>query len=236
MQSSSEDRPTKKAILDSCHLLSSLTQDQRIELATVSHLASADRGELIWLAGATPDTIAVIGTGFVKMTKNSSQGTETTVELVGPGQCIGVLAAIEGRNMPLNAAAITPTWHLKVPTKALLDLYERVDALKDQIVKSIGPRLRKAHEMMSRLSSGSVEERLAAVLFILADSYGIGSGSHIKINVPLTRQDLSEMAGTTVESAIRVMSKWQKEGIVSTEHQMITICRQPELEECLAKL
>jgi CRP/FNR family transcriptional regulator len=170
------------------------------------------------------------------MTKNTPQGTETTVELVGPGQCIGVLAAIEGRSMPLNAAAITPTWHLKVPTRSLLELYEQVSALKDQVVKSIGPRLRKAHEMMSRLSSGTVEERLAAVLFILADSYGLKSSDGVRINVPLTRQDLSEMAGTTVETAIRVMSKWQKEGVVSTEHQMITICKSSELENCLSKI
>lgn len=230
------ERPTKKGVLESCDLFRTITAEQLGQLAVDSTMASADRGELIWLAGAMPETIAILGSGFVKMTKNSPQGTEITVELVGPGQFIGVLAAIEARNMPLNAVAITPVWYLKVPTRLLLSLYEEVSALKDQIVKSIGPRLRKAHEMMSRLSTGTVEERLAAVLFILAESYGIKRENKIEITVPLTRQDLSEMAGTTVETAIRVMSKWQKEGVVSTEHQIITICKQRELEGCLDKL
>lgn len=230
------DRPTKKSVLESCGLFRTITAEQLAQLAADSTIASADRGELIWLAGASPDTIAVLGTGFVKMTKNSPQGTEITVELVGPGHCIGVLAAIEGRDMPLNAVAITPVWYLKVPTRLLLNLYDEVSALKDQVVKSIGPRLRKAHEMMSRLSSGTVEERLAAVLFILAESYGKKNAEKIEISVPLTRQDLGEMAGTTVESTIRVMSKWQKEGVVSTAHQIITICKNRELEGCLSKI
>lgn len=236
MHCAPEDRPTNISILDRCSLLSSLSAEQRSELASYSKMASADRAELLWLAGESPDTIAVIGTGFVKMTKNSPQGTETTVELVGPGQCIGVLAAIEGRDMPLNAVAVTPTWYLKVPTRLLMSLYDEVIALKDQVVRSIGPRLRKAHEMMSRLSSGTVEERLAAVLFIVAESYGHATQAGIELRVPLTRQDLSEMAGTTVETTIRVMSKWQKDGIVSTEHQIITICDQSRLEGCLAKI
>jgi len=234
MNHDSSERPSKRSVLDSCDLFHTLARDQKELLAASSTMASAERGEMIWIAGASPESIAIVGQGFVKMTKNSAQGTEITVELVGPGQCIGVLAAIEGRDMPLNAVAITPVWYLRVPTRLLLNLYEEVVALKDQVVKSIGPRLRKAHEMMSRLSSGTAEERIAAVLFILAESYGRKQGNKVEITVPLTRQDLGEMAGTTVETAIRVMSKWQKEGIVSTEHQMITICRPDELENCLS--
>lgn len=71
--------------------------------------------------------------------------------------------------------------------------------------------------MMTRMSSGTVEERLAAVLLILVDSYGKRDSEGLHLLVPLTRQDLSEMAGTTVESTIRVMSRWQKQGIIRTD-------------------
>jgi CRP/FNR family transcriptional regulator len=167
------------------------------------------------------------------MTKNSAQGSEIALEIIGPGQYIGLLAAIEGDVFPLNAVAITSTWYLKVPTTVLMKLYNDQPDLKDQVVRSIGPRLRKAHDMMSRLSSGTVEERLAAVLFILTDSYGNRTGSQVTLTVPLTRQDLSEMAGTTVETTIRVMSKWQKEGIVATHHQIITILREDLLTKAI---
>jgi len=101
------------------------------------------------------------------------------------------------------------------------------------MVRSISPRLRKAHEMMSRMSTGKVEQRIAATLLILVQSYGTETEEGMHIEVPLTRQDISEMAGTTVETTIRVMSRWQKEGLVTTRNQNITIVNPDALSESL---
>ncbi len=87
--------------------------------------------------------------------------------------------------------------------------------------------------MMARMSMGRMEQRLAAVLLILMDSYGQPQKLGTRIVVPLTRQDLAEMAGTTVETAIRIMSKMQKEGIVKTDRQMITVLDPASLSELL---
>ena len=83
------------------------------------------------------------------------------------------------------------------------------------------------------MSTGKVEQRIAAVLLILADSYGVSQSDGMRIAVPLTRQDLSEMAGTTVETSIRVMSRFQKDGILATDKQLITILDQAALSESL---
>ena len=101
--------------------------------------------------------------------------------------------------------------------------------MKISLVIKADPKdgLRRAHDMMARMSTGKVEQRIAAVLLILMDSCGIGVEGGTRLNVPLTRQDISEMAGTTVETTIRVMSKWQKANLIETAHQVITI-NQPE--------
>jgi CRP/FNR family transcriptional regulator len=167
------------------------------------------------------------------MTRGTTHGQEIVMELLGPGQCLGLYAAIEGRPFPLSAVAVTHAWYVKIPTSVLLPVYRESDLLKDQMVRNLSPRLRKAHEMMARLSSGRVEERIAAILFILADTYGSRSDHRLQLHVPLTRQDISEMAGTTVETTIRVLSRWQKDGVVCTERQVITILDPPRLEEIL---
>jgi CRP/FNR family transcriptional regulator len=221
-------------VVEACSLLNGLTQEDRQEIAAHSFTAYAERGELIWSAGSPAEFVAIIGVGFVKMTKTSPGGQESAVELVGPGQCIGLFAAIEGRQFPLNAVAVTNTWYLKVPARVICAYYERSSSFKDQILRNLAPRLRKAHEMMSRLSSGRVEERIAAVLFLLADSYGSPQAQGMRIEVPLTRQDISEMAGTTVETTIRVLSKWQKEGVVATDHHIITILKEDDLQDIIS--
>jgi CRP-like cAMP-binding protein len=147
---------------------------------------------------------------------------------------LGLLAAIEGRVYPLNAVAVTNTWYLKIPTKMFVDLYAANANLQDTLLRSLAPRLRRAHEMMARMSSGKIEQRLAAVLLILTGSYGRESRDGTALSVPLTRQDLSEMAGTTIETTIRVMSRWQKKNVLTTDHQLITIHDTDFLEAMLA--
>ncbi|MBS1713790.1 MAG: Crp/Fnr family transcriptional regulator [Armatimonadetes bacterium] len=197
-------------------------------------MSYAGRGELIWLAGSPIQFAAVIGSGFIKMTRTTPQGNEVAVELLGPGQCLGLMVLLEGRTYPLNAVAVTDCWYLKVPSRAFLDLYDANPGLRDTMFRSLAPRLRRAHEMMARMTSDKVEQRVAAILLILLDSYGRESDRGVTLTVPLTRQDLSEMAGTTVESTIRVMSRWQKEGAVTTDKQWITVLDLASLESLLA--
>jgi CRP-like cAMP-binding protein len=229
------ERPGNGAVVESCTLLNALDDEQRGELVAGSFMAYVERGEVIWTAGAPAEFVAVVGVGFVKMTKSSAHGQELAMELLGPGQIFGMMAAIEGRSFPLSAVAVTNTWYLKIPTRLFLPIYSRSSSLKDQVVRNLGPRLRKAHEMMGRLTSGRVEERIAAVLFILADSYGIEVPAGVQITVPLTRQDLAEMAGTTVETTIRILSRWQKERIVKTERHVLTILDQAALIEAVQR-
>lgn len=224
------ERPSNIAVVEACSILNALNEEDRQALAGESFMAYAARGELIFGAGAPSETVGIVGTGFVKMTRTSATGQEMTVELLGPGQCFGLLVAIEGRAYPLSAIAVTNCWYLKVPTRTILPYYQGSGAFKDNVVRYIGPRLRKAHEMMARLSSNRVDERIAAVLLILATTYGVREDGWVQIAVPLTRLDVAEMAGTTVETAIRTFSRWQKAGILATEHQRITILKEEQLE------
>ncbi|MBV6459461.1 MAG: hypothetical protein HONBIEJF_02609 [Fimbriimonadaceae bacterium] len=218
------ERPSICEVIEACSIMNILMPEERQQLAGDSFLAYAERGEAIWIAGAPSDFFGIVGNGFVKMTRTTPQAAEIAVELLGPGQCFGLLATIEGRAFPLSATAVTNCWYLKVPRRAILGLYQENAQLRDMMLRNLAPRLRRAHDMMARMSAGKIEHRIAAVLLILADSYGrSGKLGGIRLNVPLTRQDIAEMAGTTVETCIRVMSRWQKSGIVTTDHQVITL-------------
>jgi len=227
------DRPSNISVIEACSLFNAVTSNQRQALAERSFMAFAERGESIWRAGTPAQIAAIAGVGFVKMTRSTPQGMEVAVELLGPGQVFGLLASIEGGIFPLTATAVTNCWYLKLPADIIRTTYEESNQFKDQMVRSISPRLRKAHEMMSRMSTGKVEQRIAATLLILVQSYGTETEEGMHIEVPLTRQDISEMAGTTVETTIRVMSRWQKEGLVTTRNQNITIVNPDALSESL---
>lgn len=192
-------------------------------------VAHAEKGGLIWLDGTREDYFCVVGRGFVKMSRNTSAGQEVTTELMGPGQVFGLLGALDGHGCPQSAKAVTDVCYLKVRKTAFTPIYESNQVIKDSLVRRTGNRLRQAYDMIAYLSGGKVEQRVAAVLLLIAQSFGRDESDGTYLDVPLTRQEIAELAGTTVESAIRVMSRWQKAGWVSTKSQTICILEIDEL-------
>lgn len=217
------DRPSNVQALRSSTLLNSLHEEEVQRLAGVSHMAYAERAETIWITGNNVDFFGVVGSGFVKMTRSTATGQDVTTEIMGPGQVFGLLGAIDGAGCPQTAKAVCPTWYLKVPKSQFMPVYRENTILKEHLVRRTTTRLRTAYDMMARMSTGKVDERIAVVLALLADSYGVRTKEGTVLQVPLTRQDVAEMAGTTVESAIRTLSKWQKAGWLSSDHKTITI-------------
>lgn len=224
------EKPTVVSVLRGSTLLNTVTDDDLVALSRVSHLAFADRGEILWLHGNQVEFIGIAGVGFIKMVKPTPGGTELTHEIMGPGQVFGMLGMLDGTGCPLSARAVTPLWYLKVPKREFQPIYERTPALKDHVIRRTTLRLRHVHEMLARLSTGTVGSRIATILLTLAESYGLESKEGVTIRVPLTRQDIAEMAGTTVESTIRVMSKWQKAGLICTQSRLITILDSAQIE------
>lgn len=204
-----------------------------IDLANHCKLYRCDRGEIIWHSGENASFFGLVGTGFVKMVRSNSNGVDLTLEIMGPGQIFGLLGLIEGTGCPLTAYGLTDTTYLKISKAAFLDVYNQNIVLKDGIMRRTAVRFHQKLDFMAKLSSGRAEERIASVLLILADSYGKEDGDKVHIIVPLTRQALGEMAGTTTETTIRVLSKWTKSNLVQTDQHMITVVNREKLEEKL---
>ncbi len=223
MRTDSIDRPSLSACIEVSRLFGRLNQESRERLLAEAFVAFADRGEVIWFAGSESRFSATLAKGYVKLVRTAAQGTAVTVDIAGPGHTIGLLAVIEGHAYPLTAVAVSPTWYLKVPSALLRSLYQVDSALRDEVLHTMAPRLRRAHDMMARLTMGRVEQRLASVVLLLADSFGVRHDAGTTVAVPLTRSDLAEMAGTTVETTIRVLSRWTKAGWVEMRRRHLTV-------------
>ncbi|MCB8933414.1 MAG: Crp/Fnr family transcriptional regulator [Chthonomonadaceae bacterium] len=226
-------QPTIESVLHSSTLLNSLTAEEMQTLARNSRMARAARGEAVWLHGSEVEFFGLVSLGFVKMVKGSASGHDAALEIMGPGQIFGMMGTIEGVGCPLTAIAVTELSYLKIPKTTFGPIYEANHAFKDRLIRRSSMRLHDKMNLLARLSSGRVEQRMATILFMLTDSYGEETPAGVRLQVPLTRQDLAELAGTSTETAIRVMSRWQKEGVVATESHIITLLDTDALQEVL---
>lgn len=226
--------PTALAVLRSSALLSPLGEADMEELASVSRLSFAEKGETIWLSNEATQHFGIAATGFVKMVQSTARGQEITHEIMGPGQVFGLLGIVEGSGCPLSARAVNKLWYLKVPKREFMPFYDQCMPLKDHIVRRLTTRLRGAHELMARTTSTTVDSRLAAIIIMLAESYGVEQKSgELLVNVPLSRQDLADLAGTTSETTIRTLSRWRKQGVVDSEEKRLRILNLSMLESMM---
>src|SRR5262245_44661920 len=152
--------------------------------------------------------------GRVRIFRQSKAGKDVVLELLGPGEPFGGVAVIERRPYPASAEAIEPTIILKIPQDVIVAMAERHASIVREMALRIGRRLRAAHDTVKSLAVDPVESRLAATLLRLAKQEGEPDRGGVTLGISLTRRTLAEMSGTTVESAIRVMTRWQRDGLV----------------------
>ncbi len=224
---------TPIGVLRKCQVMLALPEEALQDIAANSKMAAANRGESLWIKGKDVDFFVAIAAGFVKMTRSTSQGVDVTTEIFGPDQVLGMLGTIKGSGCPQAAFAVCETHYLRVSKERFLPYYRENMVLKDHLIGRTSDRLTRAHAMLTRMSTSRVEVRIAQVLLVLAESYGEPTPTGTILTVPLTRQALAEMAGTTVESAIRVMSEWQKRGVIVTKSKHIEILQLAQMEALL---
>src|SRR3990170_1679073 len=166
--------------------------------------------EYVFMEGEPARWFCVVKSGRVKILKHSRTGKDVVLELLGPGEPFGGVAVIERRTYPAAAQATEPSVIVKIPQEPLVALAERYPAIIKEMALMVGRRLRDAHDSVKSLAVDPVEARLAATLLRLARE-GRKVKQGVELPFHLTRQSLADMAGTTVETTIRVVSRWLKE-------------------------
>jgi CRP/FNR family transcriptional regulator, nitrogen oxide reductase regulator len=190
------------------------------ELQTLAASARVDSyraRDYVFMEGDPADWFCIVRSGRVKILRQSRAGKEVVLELLGPGEPFGGVAVIERRPYPASAQAAQASVVLRIPREPIIALSERHPGIIREMALMIGRRLRGAHDSVKSLAVDSVEVRLAAALLRLAERDGVRGPRGLTLPFHLTRQSLADMTGTTVESAIRVVSRWQKEGVVRDE-------------------
>jgi CRP-like cAMP-binding protein len=210
------------------------------EITAVALLFKAqkfDKGALIFQEGTPAQWLYLVQDGKVRILKDSASGKELVIELIFPSQMFGGIGVFEGTTYPATAQAMEPTETLQLSRCDFFKLIEQYPGLAKQAITYFGQRLKDAHELMRIIAIERIETRIAAILLKLMEQelrerpQPATPNDGIKLTVILTRADIAEMVGTTVETAIRVMSKFTKSGWIKTTHGKISILKPEKLRQ-----
>jgi CRP/FNR family transcriptional regulator len=221
---------TLQSVLAELVLFRRVGAEDRERVASVASLREYERGETIFDEGDPSDHFFVVVTGRAKVFKRSADGHDVILEMFGPGGPLGAVAAYESRPYPASAAALEPTSCLLIPRQAFFALLERHPSLVRGLLGSLSLRLVELTTRLADMSGGRVDVRLARLFLKLAEQLGRPDRGGIFIPLPLGRQELADFTGTTIETAIRIMSRWNRDGVVRTEKDGFVVVDKRALE------
>ena len=202
-------------------VFSCLDEDELAELTGLAAERVLKPGETVFWEGDAPDWFYMVVKGRVKVLKHSSLGKEFIIAFFGPGEMFGEVAVLQGKPYPASAQAVDDTEVLGIRREELLSFLGRRPEVSLRIVGVLGGRLRDAHDRLRDIAGERVDQRIARMLLMLSSKLGN--------TLPFTRQEIADMAGTTSETAIRVIGRLRDGGIIRSDRGEIVVLDEVKL-------
>lgn len=193
------------------------------ELAPAAVERRYARGEVLWMAGEEPESVCLVRSGRVNMGIQGCEGSSTLVQFCTRGQAFCPAAVLVGRGYACAAVAAEDTVALTAPRSAFLGFIACLPQLARDLLRQMAAQVCDSH-CRQALRNAPVKHRLAGLLGSLNQRYAGRA-------LPFTRRELADMSGTTVESAIRTLSAWEKDGVIQSGRGSIHVRRPGALEE-----
>lgn len=214
----------RSTLLRHIPLLNLLNAGDRRKLAGEVVESRYRKGQFIFREGDPAEYFHILQEGSVKCVKTSPEGKEVTLKVLMPGDLFCCEAAVfDGGAHPGCAQPMGDVRLLRLSKKAYFDVLRRNPEAAIEVIRYLGQRLNEAQENAKVLAMDRAEQRLASLLVNLASRAGVKEGGGIRLTIRLTRQDLANMVGITVETAIRVMGRFKRSRLVSGTAKQIMI-------------
>lgn len=189
-------------------------------------VAAADEKEFmrrhtLFAQGGPCEQVLLVLSGCLKTTQLGPTGGEVILRLSGPGELVGALESYSKTDSLATTRTTQRTSALVWSVEAFDRISERYPNLRRNATRLLGVRLQELEERFREISTQKVAPRLSQQLVRLSHQFR----HHINgsLEFTLTREELAQLTGTTLFTVSRLLSQWEKLGIVSTRRESVTV-------------
>ena len=211
------------AALARCPLFAGLGADALAEVAAAGAVRTLARREVAFSEGDPADAFLVVLAGRLKLTQTSADGHEMIVRYVGPGEMCAVVALTPGDAYPVTAEAVEETRVAAWDSGVLQGLLRRHPELAVNALRLLSERMRELTGRLRELATEKVARRVARALLRLARKTGKRVEGGVLLDLPLSREDLAAMTGTTLFTVSRLLAEWERGGLVEVGRERVVI-------------
>ena len=184
---------------------------------------SIEEGEFFFFQGDPAEYFYVLISGRAKLMQTNPEGQQVNLRTINEWQMFGALGAVREKALyPASAQALEQSTALAVKSDYLHELMQTHPQISFDLMKLMTGYIQEMQERYRELATEKVERRVARTLLRLTAQMGVKLADG-GIELAFTRQELAEMSGTTLFTASRVLSEWEKRGLVESGRERVVI-------------
>lgn len=213
-------------------LFKDLDQKPLEDLCSASDVVLSDHRDMLFAANSPAEYFYIVLSGAYKLSKSSPSGEIIILHFCPPGDLMAAfIMSKESPIYPLSSTAIGPSRALRIPKKTYLKYWTQNIDLILHVQRLLTERMTTIQSQRA-LTKSPLSSKIASLLINLIDKQ-VTIQDNIQIPIPLTRKEIADSVGSSVESIIRIMSEWSKKGYISTSEQTITIANTAKIIEIM---
>lgn len=228
MAQEEQSKRCENCIVKQFNNLKALSKEELKHVSDAKITKKIKKGEVIFNEGEKLNGIFCVRDGVSKVSKLSSNGKDQILKLVSKGEVLGQSSIISDEASKLKATAINNMEVCFIPKEKITIPLKDNSKFTIAILKTMVKDLNESNDNILMFSQKSVKQRIAQSLLYIRNHYGEDEEGYL--NLILTREDLANVVGTAVESCIRHISLFKKEGYIKQNKKRIAIINRKGLE------
>jgi len=190
-----------------------LTEADQRRVASYAVIRDLQRGDALWEEGDPAETLTIILKGRIKILRRTDGG-DVIFEIFGEGEPVGAVAVYNCMPYPASAVCLEPVTVLLLPRRDYFELLDRHPDFARAIIRELTRLTLALTRKIEDMRGHTVDARIAQLFLTLAKRMGKETPEGVVVPITLSRQEVADLVGTTVESAIRTLSRWGREKVL----------------------
>jgi CRP/FNR family transcriptional regulator, nitrogen oxide reductase regulator len=204
-------------------LFSCLDAEEIEQLTPAANFRHYIKDEFIFRQGDPPDFLYLVGSGKVRQYKVSASGKTFTASIMSSGDPLNAVALFGAKAFFVSAQAMVDTTVLSIPRHEFLSFVNKYPIVTTNLVYLLGRVVNSAWERLTDFAGEMTCQRVFNMLYMLYFKFGT--------TIPVTREEIADMTGTTTETTIRVLSKLKRLGVIDSRRGRIIVLNETKLRD-----
>jgi len=215
--------PINRSLLQDIALFAGLGDAALDDILSEATSQLYSSGETVFEQGDIAAHFFVLLHGRLKVSQVTEDGQQVMVRIINPGDLFGIAKALQRPDYPGTAKAAADSVALSWPMESWNRIIEAHPKFTVRAMQTMGQRLQEAQGRLRELATEEVERRIAHTVLRLVQQSGKKEADGLRIDFPISRQDIAEMTGTTLHTVSRTLSAWEQAGIVRGGRQKLSV-------------